>query len=83
MKVKITENVPEVTITYDLHMNMTRRDAQALLTVLDHVGGLSSGPRGAMREIYTALHTITRPGKLQGGSHNSLILPDTWEDLAK
>jgi hypothetical protein len=64
-------------------MNMTRREAQALLTILDYVGGLRSGPRGATDVLYNALYKIAEPGKLKGKTINSLILPDTWKELAK
>jgi hypothetical protein len=80
MKANITENTPEET-TFDLRLTLTRREAKAILTILDHVGGLTSGPRGVTDVLYETLYTITSPGKLANGG--SLIFPATWEGLGK
>ena len=80
MKAKLTKNTP-VEITYDLHLTMTKREAQAILTILNHVGGSPNGPRGVTDEIYETLYDIAQPGKLKQSS--SLIFWDDWEDLAK
>jgi hypothetical protein len=82
MKVKTTKT-PPIEVSYDLHLTMTTREAKALLTILDHVGGLTSGPRGATDTLYVALYNITRPGKLKSGTAGSLTLPNTWEELDK
>ena len=80
MKAKLTENTPEE-ITYDLHLTMTQREAKAILTILNHVGGSPDGPRGATDVLYEALYTITTPGRLKHSGN--LIFPSKWEDLAK
>ena len=69
---------------FNMTITLTEREARALMTILHKVGGRPEGPRGATDPIYQALHDAgIRPGRLKSGTHSSIIMVRTWEELGE
>ena len=62
--------------TLDLYFSMSKREAEALATIMNHVGGHPDGPRGIAQDIIKALRNMgVKPRSAEG----SIGLPHTWD----
>ena len=60
----------------DLYFSMSQREAEALMTIMGHVGGAPDGPRGIAQDITKALRDLgIRPRSAEG----SIGMAATWE----
>lgn len=62
--------------TLDLYFSMSSREAEALMTIMSHVGGSPDGPRGVTYDITKALSDMgVRPRSASG----TITFANTWE----
>jgi len=78
MKAKGKKTTAEV--VYDLYLSMSEREARALYSLTQLVGGAARGPRGVTDELSQALVDL---GIKASGTHcrGSIQLPHTWEEF--
>ena len=81
MKIKPTSN-PAV---YTIEITASRRELQALQSVMGCVLGSTEGPRGACDDFYYAIDELlgTQKTCTYEPAGANLTMPDTWEQIEK